>query len=151
VADWEQLALGPVEVRGTVRPLELLEEPIDGTRCVVVAYRAWPPSTTIGVDGSSMVGDRAFQLSAQQSVEFTLESGGQTLLVRPLPSEDVTAKHRELQDQYGIGLRAEVRCVMPGDTVVVRGRIVHLGSSGGSPHRLDPYRAVLAPEQIRVD
>lgn len=150
VSDWEQLALGPVEVEGTVRAFDVLEDPVDGEPCVVLGYRAWPPSTTVGVDGSSFVGDRAFQVSAQQSVEFALEGQGRRLLVRPLPGEDVAGKHRELVAQYGVALRTEVRCVVPGDEVVVRGRVVHLGSAGGSPHRSDPHWAVIEAEQIRL-
>jgi len=149
VLDWDQIELGPVELVGTVRALDLLEDPVGGEGCVAIEYRAWPPSTTAGVDGAAVVGDRAFQIVAAQAVEFSLEAQGRSVLVRPRSGGDVAARHRALQAQYGIGLRTEVECIRPGDDVVVRGRVVHLTPSGGSPHRSDPHRAVLEATRIR--
>jgi hypothetical protein len=150
VTDWDQLELGPVEIEGTVRGLELLSDPVDGQRCVAMDYRAWPPSTTVGVDGAAVVGDRAFKVSAVQAVEFLLEAQGRSVLIRPEPGEDVAQRHHALEERYGINLRTEIHCISPGDAVSVRGRVVHLTPPGGSPHRADPHRAVLAAERIRL-
>lgn len=149
VTDWDQLQLGMVEIEGTVRPLEVLEDPVDGRRCVALEYRAWPPSTTAGVDGAAVVGDRAFQVAVGQAVEFLLEANGRSVLVRPQPGTDVGARHRALAAQYGINLRTDVECIVPGDRVVVRGRVVHVTPPGGSPHRVDPHRAIIEADQIR--
>ncbi len=150
VDDWDALEVGPVEVRGTVRALETLEDPVDGTRCVALDYRAWPPSTTAGVDGAAVVGDRAFQVGSQQAVEFLLEAGGKSVLVRPERGDDVAARHASLEAQYGINLRTEIHRVCSGDEVRVRGRVVHVTPVGGDPHRVDPYRAVVEAERIRL-
>jgi hypothetical protein len=150
VTNWDQLELGPVEIEGTVRGLELLEDPVGGQRCVAIDYRAWPPSTTAGVDGAAVVGDRAFQIAAAQAVDFLLEAEGRSVLIRPEIGVDVAERHLALEERYGINLRTEVQCIGPGDTVAVRGRVVHLTPPGGSPHRADPHRAVIAAEQIRV-
>ena len=150
VTDWDQLELGRVEIEGTVRGLELLEDPVGGRRCVAIDYRAWPPSTTAGVDGAAVVGDRAFQIAAAQAVEFLLEAEGRSVLIRPETGVDVAERHLALEERYGINLRTEVQCISPGDTVAVRGRVVHLTPPGGSPHRSDPHRAVIAAERIRV-
>lgn len=150
VRDWDELEVGPVELEGIVRPLEVLRDPVDDSRCVAIEYRAWPPSTTVGVDGSSVVGARAFQVVVAQAVEFLLEQGGRSLLVRPSNGEDVASRHEALQQQYGIGLRTEVHCVRPGDRVRVRGRVVHVTPAGGNPLRVDPYRAVVEAERMRI-
>ncbi len=150
VRNWDELAVGPVELEGTVRGLELLTDPVDGRRCVAMEYRAWPPSTTLGVDGAAVIGDRAFQVGVAQAVEFLLESKGVSLLVRPQQGQDVAARHRALTDQYGLNLRTEVHCVGPGEQIRVRGRVVHVSPPGGSPHRSDPYRAVVEAERIRL-
>ena len=123
VTDWDLLQLGRVEIEGAVRALQWIEDPVDGQRCVALEYRAWPPSTTVGVDGAAVVGDRAFQVTAGQAVEFLLEASGRSVLVRPQPGTDVAARHRALEAQYGINLRTDVQCIAPGDEVVVRGRV----------------------------
>ncbi len=150
VVDWDQLELGVFEVEGVVRALELIVDPVGGARCVALDYRAWPPSTTAGVDGAAVVGDRAFQVSAAQTVEFLLEAFGRSVLIRPQPGEDVAAIHEALEAQYGFNLRTEVQCVSPGDEVVVRGKVVHVTPPGGSPHRSEPHRAVIEAQQIRL-
>lgn len=148
VTDWDQLEVGPAELAGSVQALEEIKDPVGGTRCVVLEYRAWPPSTTAGVDGAAVVGDRAFQVSALQAVEFLLQSRGRTVLVRPRPGEDIVARHAALEARYGISLRTEVQHVAAGDDVVVRGRVVHVTPT--SPHRTEPYKAVLEAESIRL-
>ncbi|MBV1856856.1 MAG: hypothetical protein KUG77_00495 [Nannocystaceae bacterium] len=149
VLDWDQLQLGVFEVEGVVRALEMITDPVGGTRCVALDYRAWPPSTTLGVDGAAVVGDRAFQVAATQTVEFMLEAFGRSVLIRPQPGEDVGAMHQALEAQYGFNLRTEVHCVSPGDEVIVRGKVVHVTPPGGSPHRSEPHRAVIEAQQIR--
>ncbi len=150
VLDWDQLELGVFEVEGVVRALELIVDPVDGTRCVALDYRAWPPSTTSGVGGAAVVGDRAFQVVAAQAVEFMLEAQGRSVLIRPQHGEDVAARHRALEEQYGFTLRTEVQCVCAGDEVIVRGKVVHVTPPGGSPHRSEPHRAVIEAQQIRL-
>ncbi len=148
VTDWDQLEIGPAELTGSVQALDDFQDPLEGVRCVVLEYLAWPPSTTAGVAGAAVVGDRAFQVSAMQAAEFLLQSRGRTVLVRPLFGEDVAARHHALEARYGINLRTEVRRVVAGDDVVVRGRVVHLPAS--SPHRAEPYEAVLEADSIRI-
>lgn len=148
--DWDQLELGVFEVEGVVRALEVIEDPIGGTRCVALEYRAWPPSTTVGVDGAAVVGDRAFQVAATQAVEFTLEALGRSVLIRPQSGEDVAAMHQALEAQYGFNLRTQVHCICPGDEVIVRGKVVHVTPPGGSPHRSDPHCAVIEALQMRL-
>ncbi|MGH1345185.1 MAG: hypothetical protein ACRBN8_26725 [Nannocystales bacterium] len=150
IDDWDQLELGVFEVEGVVRALDVIVDPLGGARCVALDYRAWPPSTTAGVDGAAVVGDRAFQVAASQTVEFMLDAAGRSVLIRPQPGDDVAAVHRSLEAQYGFNLRAEVHCVSPGDAVVVRGKVVHVTPPGGSPHRADPHRAVIEAQQIRL-
>ena len=149
VNDWTQLELGPVEVVGTVRALEQITDPVGGARCVALEYRAWPPSTTLGIDGAAVVGDRAFQVSVSQAVDFLLESNGRSLLVRPQRGADVSEKHAALEAQFGFNLRTEVHCVGAGDELVVRGRVVHLTAAGGRPHRTEPHLAVIEAAQLR--
>jgi len=144
------LEVGRVRLEGTVRALELLTEPVDGRRCVAMEYRAWPPSTTLGVDGAAVVGARAFQVAASQAVEFLLEAGGKSILVRPQSGDNVVERHAALEAQYGLNLRTEVQCVVPGDVVRVEGRVSYVTPAGGSPLRSDPYRAVVDATRFQL-
>ena len=113
-------------------------------------YRAWPPSTTVGVDGAAVVGARAFQIVASQAVEFLLESGGKSVLVRPQTGDEVAERHAALEAQYGLNLRTEVQCVVPGDAVRIEGRVSYVSPAGGSPMRSDPYRAVVDATRFQL-
>ena len=148
--DWDALEVGRVRLEGSVRALELLTDPVEGRRCVAMEYRAWPPSTTLGVDGAAVSSARAFQVVATQAVEFLLEAGGTSILVRPQSGEDVGERHAALDAKYGFNLRTEVQCVVPGDVVRVEGRVSYVSPAGGSPLRSDPYRAVVDATRFQI-
>lgn len=145
VADWGELPRGRVELEGVVEAIEPLVDPIGGEACVAMEYRAWPPSTTPGMDGT--VGGRAFQLEARQAVEFFLRNGEERVLVRPEGGSDVAELHRELLRTYGVNLRTDVRIVPPHAVVRVVGTLGAV-PSGGSPMRTEPFRATLVAERF---
>ena len=149
IEDWGELQAGRVEVEGIVEAIETLVDPIDGDPCVAVEYRAWPPSTTLGMDGGSTVGGRAFQIEAGQAVEFALRQGERQLLVRPDPGRDVAALHRDLVRRYGVNLRADVHIVEPGTTLRIVGDL-QPAPTPGSPMRTDPFAAVLIADSLRI-
>jgi hypothetical protein len=149
IADWGVLRSGRVEVEGIVEAVEALVDPIQGDACVAVEYRAWPPSTTLGMDGAATVGGRAFQIEAGQAVEFALRQGARQILVRPDTGQDVAALHRDLLRRYGVNLRADVHIVVPGARLRVVGHLEE-GPATGSPMRADPFTAVLTAERMRI-
>lgn len=132
-----------------VEPLEPLVDPLHGEPCVAIEYRAWPPSTTVGLNGGTMYNTRAFQVSEVQMVSFILLQRHERILVRVFEGTDVAAVHRELLDQYGVGLRAEVDVIVPGTRVRVAGTIESSQPHQGSPMRMDPFRATLRAERVR--
>jgi hypothetical protein len=147
VDDWNTLPQGRVALEGVVEVIEALADPISGDPCVAMEYRAWPPSTTLGMDGSSTVGGRAFELQARQAVEFALRKGAERILVRPDAGTDVAEMHRDLLRQYGVNLRAEVRLVPPQATVRVVGTL-RASATGASPMRTEPFRATVVAERF---
>ena len=102
---------GRVEIEGRVEALEDLRDPLSGELCTVLEYRAWPPATTVGMDGGTSHGSRAYQVNARQAVDFVLVDGGVRVLVRTDPGEEVSALHQRLLQRYGVGLRAEAEMV----------------------------------------
>ena len=149
IEDWGELRPGRVEVEGIVEAMETLADPIQGDPCVAVEYRAWPPSATLGIDGGSTVGGRAFQIEAGQAVEFALRQGERQLLVRPDPGRDVAALHRDLVRRYGVDLRADVHIVEPGANLRVVG-LLQDTPAPGSPMRTDPFTAILVADSLRI-
>ncbi len=147
VEDWTELPGGRVEVEGMVEPIESLVDPIAGDPCVAIEYRAWPPSTTPGMDGTT--GGRAFQLEARQAVEFFLRKGSERILVQPRSGSDVAALHRDLVRRYGVNLRADARIVPPHATVRVVGSLRPV-ASGASPMRAEPFRATLTADTFWI-
>lgn len=138
-----------VEIEGRVEALAVLRDPLSGDPCVAVEYRAWPPATTIGMDGATAHAGRAYQVNAWQAVDFVLVGDGVRVLVRPEPGEDVGALHQSLLDRYGVGLRAESERLEAGQTVQVVGEVVHRSGGAGTPHRELPYAAIVRVEQLR--
>jgi hypothetical protein len=139
---------GKVRVAGRVEALGTIDDPLTGEACVAIEYRAWPPSTTLGMDGGTTHAGRAFQLDSRQAVEFVLVDETASILVRPAAGEDVAALHRELLQRYGVGLRAETNLLSPGTHILVEGRVTFVRGEVGSPMRADPYAAVLEAERF---
>lgn len=138
VDDWADLADGRIRVRGRAETSEPLIEPLGGESAIAIDYRAWPPATTIGADGATAANSRAFQVQSRQTVDFELvDAQGRRLRVAVDPGDDVSGLHVRLLQQYGVGLRAEVDLIEPGQDVEVEGTL-QLTGSGRSPHRTDP-------------
>jgi hypothetical protein len=145
VEDWNALPRGRVELAGVVEAIDALSDPLSGEACVAIEYRAWPPSTTPGMDGT--VGGRAFEVQARQAVEFFLRNGEARILVRPETGSDIAELHRDLLRRYGVNLRADVRIVPPHAMVRVVGT-ARAVAPGASPMRAEPFRATLTAERI---
>lgn len=143
-----QIRTGRVEIAGRVEPLETLDDPLTGETCVAIEYRAWPPSTTVGMDGATVHAGRAFQLDARQAVEFVLVDTTGRVLVRPPPGEDIDELHRELLHRFGVGLRAETSHVPGGARIRVAGRVSFARSRRGSPLREEPYVAIVEADRF---
>jgi hypothetical protein len=141
---------GNVRLSGRVEPLSTLDDPLTGEPCVAIEYRAWPPSTTLGMDGATTHAGRAFQLDARQAVEFVLVDDTASVLVRPPSSDDVDvdALHRDLLHRYGVGLRAETSHLSPGARILLEGRVTFLHGGQGSPLRSEPYVAIVEAERF---
>lgn len=141
---------GRVEIEGVVDIIEPLHDPLEGERCIAIDYRAWPPSTTLGLDGGSAFDARAFQIEARQSVDFLLTDGTTRVLIRAEGGRDVAELHRELLERYGVGLRAETRLLQPGVRARVAGQVESARAAGGSPHREEPYAAIVKADRFWV-
>jgi len=136
-----------VELCGEIEALETIECPLEGTQCIAIDYGAWPQSTTAGIDGAAPTSSRAFQLTCHQAVDFILHRNGLRLLVRVDRGRDVSELHHQLLERYGLGLRSEVQSIVGGDRIRVTGAVERLRDAG-SPHRGDPYLAVIAAQRI---
>jgi hypothetical protein len=149
LAALQGLARIRVEIEGDVESIDTLDDPIAGRTCVAMDYRAWPPSTTLGMDGATAYGSRAYQVNARQAVDFVLSDGRSRVLVQVSQGEDIGGLHRRLLERFGVGLRAEVDTVPVGARVRVAGRLTH-SRSIGSPHRAAPYSAVVRADRFWV-
>ncbi|MEM6995975.1 MAG: hypothetical protein AAF721_36040 [Myxococcota bacterium] len=136
-----------VEIQGFADPVAPLEDPLSGERCVAIDYRAWPPSTTIGIDGATAHNGRAYQLMARQAVDFALTEGAITVLVRVDNGEDVGALHDRLLERFGVGLRAETDMVARGARIGVAGRVEGV-QQGTSPHRTAPHTIAVVADRF---
>jgi hypothetical protein len=143
-----QVREGRIQVAGRVEPLETIEDPLTGEPCVAVEYRAWPPSTTLGMDGGTQHAGRAFQVDARQAVEFVLTDETASILVQPARGEDVEMLHRDLLQRYGVGLRAETHRVCVGAQIRLEGRVIFVRGDKGSPLREDPYTAIVEADRF---
>jgi hypothetical protein len=143
------LARARVEIEGDVEAIDTIEDPLGGRPCVAIGYRAWPPSTTLGMDGGTSYGSRAYQVNARQAVDFVLGDGHGRVLVQVSTGEDVGGLHRRLLARFGVGLRAEVETVEPGTRLRVAGRVMH-ASRDGSPHRRVGWSAVVRADRFWV-
>ncbi len=142
--------VGRVEIEGRVEAMGHLTDPLTGATCVALEYRAWPPATTVGLDGATSHGGRAYQVNARQAVEFVLVDGQAQVLVQPDPGEDVAGLHERLLERYGVGLRCETEVVVIGQRLRVAGKVIHRAGGPGTPHRELPYGAIVRAERIRV-
>lgn len=138
-----------VEIEGEVELLEALDDPIGGRSCAAMDYRAWPPSTTMGIDGGTTYGSRAYQVNARQAVDFVLSDGHGRVLVQVSGGEDIAGLHRRLLERFGVGLRAEVDTVEAGTRLKVAGRLTHTARRG-SPHRSASWTAVVRADRFWV-
>lgn len=138
-----------VEIEGDVEALDTIDDPIGGRPCVAIGYRAWPPSTTLGMDGGTTYGSRAYQINARQAVDFVLGDPHGRVLVQVHAGEDIAGLHRRLLARFGVGLRAEVETVEPGARLRVAGRLMH-ASRSGSPHRRSTWSAVVRADRFWV-
>lgn len=136
-----------VELCGEVEAIETIVDPLTGARCIAIDYGAWPQSTTAGIDGAALSSSRAFQLTCHQAVDFILHRNGLRLLVRVDRGRNIGELHHQLLERYGLGLRSEVQSIVGGNRVRVTGAVERLRDTG-SPHRGDPYLAVVAAQQI---
>ncbi len=148
VADLARLGQGRVEVEGRVEPLEVLRDPLDGRACVAIEYRAWPPATTVGMDGATAHNSRAFQIEARQAVDFVLSNGRSRVLVHVDAGEDLSSLHRDLLERYGVQLRSEVEIIDVGSEVRVEGVVKTVRSASTSPHRSEPWAGEIQAERL---
>lgn len=138
-----------VEIEGYAEPVRSIEDPLTGKACVAIDYRAWPPSTTIGIDGATAHNGRAYQLAARQTADFVLTEGPVTVRVLVDEGEDVMGLHERLLERFGVGLRAETDNVPIGARIRVSG-VVQAEPQGASPHRSAPHTITLRAERFRV-
>ena len=136
-----------VRLGGVVEVLEPVLCPVSGQPAAAVDYTAWPQSTTLGMDGASGYHSRAFQVRCQQAADFVLCDGDARVLVHVDHGDDVLRVHRDLLERHGVGLRSEQRLISAGARVHVIGR-VESTSPDSSPHRRDPYLAVVRAERF---
>jgi len=112
-----------------------LVEPLEGMACLAATLRAWPPATTVGVDGASARASRAFEARAEAFAPFFVELFGQTVRVAPRRGGDLAAMFARMTRAHGLDLRCEVVALPAVCEVHVEG-IVRCGPSAvGSPHR----------------
>jgi len=136
-----------VELGGVVELLDAVTCPVSGAPAAAVEYRAWPQSSTLGIDGVGAYHSRAFQISGQQAADFLLGDGAQRVLVRVERGRDLVALHRELLARHGVGLRCESYLIRAGAQVRVIGRVAARGPAT-SPHRSEPYLAVIEAQRF---
>ena len=146
VDDWAALKSGLVEVEGQVEVVDAVPDPLSEESGIAIAYRAWPPSVTVGY---AVADNRAFEVRASQAVAFLLQRGPHRVLIRPKAGEDLVARHDALVARYGVNLRAETTIVGAGETLRVVGRVAHV-TPAGSPHRVDPYHAIIDAERFWI-
>jgi len=112
-----------------------LVEPVEGMACLAATLRAWPPATTVGVDGASARASRAFEARAEAFAPFNVELLGQTVRVVPRRGGDLAAMFAQMTKAHGLDLRCEV-VALPAVCKVYLEGVVRCGPSVvGSPHR----------------
>ena len=140
-----------VELVGIVKVFASeIQCPVSGHTGVALEYRAWPQSSTLGVDGLSANHSRAFELRCQQAVDFMVSDGSDHVLVRVDPGRDVATVHRDLSDRYGLALRSEQALIHEGTPVRVVGALVAL-SPTTSPHRSEHYLGEVRAQKFWVE
>ena len=60
---------------------------------------------------------------------------------------DIAELHRRLREEFGVGLEVRVEHVVPGDTVLLRGR-VRAVADHGSPHRREPWAVIVTLDEL---
>jgi len=133
-----------VELEGQVEALSVLVDPIAGEPAVVLDYRARPPGIAQRYFG---IHESDGSIGARQAVDFVLRDATGAALIEVERGAEVGELHRRLQDQFGVGLRATVDRVAPGDQIQVRGRVRAL-IGGSSPHRREPWSVVVSAHEL---
>lgn len=141
---------GRVQIEGTADTTEPLLDPVQGRPGIGIVYKAWPPSTTLGMDGATSHNSRAYEVSAQQSCDFELSDGRSRVLVRVNRGEDLAALHQRLLDQHGVSLRVETEVVEVGERVRIWGRVEHRAGGPSGRHRELPYVAIVRADRFVV-
>jgi hypothetical protein len=146
--DLRDIDEGRVEVQGRVEALDVLHDPLHGEPCVAIEYRAWPPTSMVGMDGGNAQSGRAFELAARQAVDFVLADGTGRVLIQAAQGDDLAALHHQLLHRFGVQLRAEVETVPVGSLLHVAGRVTHRRGRVGSPMRSEPYVATVHADRF---
>lgn len=136
-----------LEITGTIEAIEHLQDPLSGEACVALDYSAWPPSTTVGIDGAPATNSRASSITCHQAVDFLLCNADKRIHIRVDRGRDLGELHRELLHRHGVGLEAATEPIRAGDRVRVIGVLERLGATG-SPHRSSPDVAVITGQRI---
>ena len=148
VGSLHDLGKGLVDVTGVAQAIDGMRDPIRTEPCIAINYRAWPPSTTVGMDGATAHSSRGFQVDARQATDFLMVEQHARVLVRPDPGQDVASVHHELVVRYGVDLRTDVDVLHQGMRVRVLGKVIRDMTDGGAPHRNAPYQAVIAAHRF---
>jgi len=145
IAESSHLEVGDrVEFSGQIDALSTLIDPVDGRPAVAMQYRAKAPAALQRFYGIKAYGNA---IDAHQATNFVLRDASGSALVEVEPGGNLGELHHQLQRKYGVELEAEVEVIAPGERVRVQGRIVKVTQTG-SPHRRDPWSAVVAAEAI---
>ena len=133
-----------VELEGVIEAIEQLQDPLTGEPAVVLDYlarRRGPAALYFSIQANE--GD----IQAFQATNFILRDASGAALIEVASGLDVAKLHAELLARFGVSLEVEVERVGPGDRVRVRGRVRHC-AGGGSPHRRQPWTAVVALDEL---
>lgn len=133
-----------VELHGEVEALELLVDPVDGTAAVLIEYHAQRPGSANRLFGLDEV---AAEIGGCQATNFVLRDASGAALIEVDRGADIAQLHRRLREEFGVGLEVRVEHVVPGATVVLRGRVRALADHG-SPHRREPWAVIVTLDEL---
>lgn len=133
-----------VEIEGVVEAVELLHDPLSGEPAVVLNYLARRPGVAARYFSiQTNEGD----VEAYQATNFVVRDDSGAALIEVGRGTQIAELHAELLERFGVNLEAEVERVGPGDRIRVRGR-VRRQAEGGSPHRREPWTAVVILDEL---
>ncbi len=133
-----------VVLEGQIEALSVLHDPISSAPAVVLDYAARTPGFTQRYFG---IHEGDGRIAARQAVDFVLHDATGAALIEVEHGGDVGELHRRLRADFGIDLDAKVEHIAPGDRVRVRGRVRALGDDG-SPHRREPWTAIVVADEL---